>query len=184
MLIDAYHKKVVPNMLRDPTTTIEIIRSLKAFIDDVVLHAADPANGDINEIATKAQTQLRWRNQLVEVTGGTLNLKKCCGMLYQWAPDKHGILHLCESTVHAPPITLSDADHSPPIPLLKLNEGTRYLGLYLTTNCDITPMESYLWDKAVVYTKAFQQTPMNHHEAAILYKLCFLPAITYLLPAT
>jgi len=131
-----------------------------------------------------AQTQLRWWNQLVEVTGGALNLKKCCGMLYQWTPDKYGILCLHDSTVHTPPITLSDVDHSPPIPMLKLNEGTRYLGLYFTTNCDTTPMESHLWEKVVVYTKAFQWTPMNHCKAVVLYKLCFLPALTYPLPTT
>jgi len=63
------------------------------------------------------------------------------------------------------------------------NEGTRYLGLYLTTNRNTKPMESHLWDKAVVYTKAFQQTPMNHREAIVLYKLCFILALTYPLPA-
>jgi len=45
-------------------------------------------------------------------------------------------------------------------------------------------METHLWEKAVVYTKAFQRTPMTHREAVVLYKSCFLPALTYPLPAT
>jgi len=183
-IIDAYHEKVAPIMMCDPTTTIEILHSLKAFIDNVVLHAADPGNGDINKIAAKAQMQLRWWNQLIAVTGGALNPKKCCGMLYQWTPDKYGILRLCNPTADAPPIKLSDEDHSPTISMLKPNEGTRYLGLYLTTNRDTKPMESYLWDKAVLYMKALQHTPMNHREATVLYKSCFLPALTYPFPAT
>jgi len=45
-------------------------------------------------------------------------------------------------------------------------------------------MENHLWEKAVVYTRAFQRTPMTHWEAGVLYKSCFLPALTYPLPAT
>ncbi len=99
-------------MMHNPTTTIEILQSLKAFIDNVVLHAADSSNGTLNNLMTTAQNQLRWWNQLVKVMGGALNPKKCCGMLYQWAPDKNGILRLCSPTIKPPPITLSDAEHS------------------------------------------------------------------------
>ncbi len=99
-------------------------------------------------------------------------------------PDKHGILRLHDPTTHAPPIMLEDNAQSPRIPLLCTHKGTRFLGLYLTTNCDTKPMETHIWEKAVLYTKAFQCTPMNWHEATVLYKSCFLPALTYPFPAT
>jgi len=86
-LIDAYHTKVVPQMLQDPTRTIKILRSLKAFIDDVVLHATSTPTSQFEELQTKAQTQLQWWTQLVQVTGGALNPKKCCGLVYSWEPD-------------------------------------------------------------------------------------------------
>jgi len=41
MLIDAYHSRIAPNSLHDPMKMIPVLRSLKAFIDDVVLHATD-----------------------------------------------------------------------------------------------------------------------------------------------
>jgi len=89
-LIDAYHTKVAPQMLQDPTRTIIVIRSLKAFIDDVVLHATVTHTSQFDKLHTKAQTQLQWWAQLVQVTGGALNPKKCCGLVYKWEPDKHG----------------------------------------------------------------------------------------------
>jgi len=182
MLIDAYHTQVAPTMMRDPTTMLEVLRSLKAFINDVVLHAADPTTGPINNLMLKAQNQLQWWNQLVRVTGGALNPKKCCGVLYQWAPDNKGILRLCQSEDRNP-ITLSDATPEQTINILPPHEGTRYLSLYITTDRNMKPMETHIWEKATLYTQAFQQTPMNRCEAGVLYRSCFLPTLTYLFPA-
>jgi len=44
-------------------------------------------------------------------------------------------------------------------------------------------MEEHLWNKAVVYTQALQQTLTNWREAGVLYQSCFLPALSYPLPA-
>jgi len=57
-LIDAYREKVAPIMMHDPTTTVEILQSLKAFIDDVVLHAADSTTGALDDLMNTAQNQL------------------------------------------------------------------------------------------------------------------------------
>jgi len=93
-LIDAYHTKIAPQMMHDPTTLITIQRSLKAFIDNVVLHATSSTADDLAALQQQAQSQLQWWAQLVQVTGGELNPKKCCRLIYNWEPDKHGILHL------------------------------------------------------------------------------------------
>jgi len=45
-------------------------------------------------------------------------------------------------------------------------------------------MEGQLWKKAMLYTIAFQWTSMSHCEAGVLYRSCFLPALTYPFPAT
>jgi len=155
-LIDAYHTRVAPTMMSDPTTTLEIIRSLKAFIDDVTLHATAPNAAAIDDLLSSAQSKLRWWNQLVQVTGGALNPKKCCGMLYQWLPDSKGILRLSKQVHQHPTITVSDDRPDQNVRILPPKEGTRYLGLYLTTDRNTKPMEDHLWTKAVTYTQAFQ----------------------------
>ncbi len=45
-------------------------------------------------------------------------------------------------------------------------------------------MENHLLQKATLYTQAFYRTPMNRQEAGVLYRSCFLPVLTYPLPAT
>jgi len=58
-LINAYHNKVAPTMMCDLTTMIKVLLcSLKAFINDIVLHAMNPAAGDINKLLNTAQTHL------------------------------------------------------------------------------------------------------------------------------
>jgi len=44
-------------------------------------------------------------------------------------------------------------------------------------------MQNHIWQKAISYTRAFQWTHMSRREAGILYQSCFLPALTYSLPA-
>ncbi len=163
---------------------IEIIRSLKAFIDDVVLHVSNPTEDTLEELTNTAQNQLCWWDQLIQVTGGALNPKKCCRMLYHWTPDKRGILKLNKLEAPLPPITLPHVNSQQEVHLLNPSAGTRYLGLYLSTDQNTKTMEEHLWNKATLYTKAFHRTPMNRREAGVLYRSCFIPALTYPFPAT
>ncbi len=43
-LIDAYHSKIQPWIIHDPTLTIVIVRSIKAFIDDVAMSVTSDNN--------------------------------------------------------------------------------------------------------------------------------------------
>jgi len=182
-LIDAYHAKIQPNIINDPTLTVSITQSIKAFIDDVAMAAAIP-NSNLTALVARAQAQLTWWNQLIKVTGGALNPNKCCYAFYHWQPDQYGILRLKpppDSTEH---LTLSTTETQEQIPLLPIAEGTRYLGIYIATNGSTKMMENHLWRKAITYTKAFQGTNMTRREAGVLYWSCFLPALTYPFPAT
>jgi len=94
-LIEAYHTKVAPQMISNPSNSLTIIQSLKAFIDDVVLHATQ-AHTSYLTLQQQVQSRLRWWNQIVHVMGGALNHKKCGAITYYWKPDKHGILALSQ----------------------------------------------------------------------------------------
>jgi len=159
-LIDAYHSKIQPNIIYDPTLTITITQSIKAFIDDIAM-AADTPNSDLTELTTRAQAQLSWWNQLIQVTGGALNPNKCCYAFYHWQPDKFGILRLKSPPDDTSKLALSLSGQSATIPILTMNEGTRYLGVYIATSGSTKTMETQLWKKAVSYTKAFQCTHMT-----------------------
>jgi len=64
-LINAYHTKVAPYVISDPTNALEILRGLKAFIDNVVLHASATPMTSFQELTQIAQSHLRWWDQLV-----------------------------------------------------------------------------------------------------------------------
>jgi len=154
-LIDAYHTKVATIAMSDPVNNVTILRSLKAFIDDVVLHASANPLTTYKTLKQQAQDQLRWWNKLIQVTGGSLNHKKCCALTYYWTPDWHGILTL------SPPdnldtIILEDDTNQQPITNISLNQGTCYLGLYITGDRNTVPMEQHLWQIALKYTATFQ----------------------------
>jgi len=108
-----------------------------------------------------AQEKLTWWDQLVKVTGSELNPKKCCGLIYTWSPDRHGILQFEQPELQLLSLSLPFKNVQQPITILQNNEGTQYLGLYITADCNLKPMESHLWHKAQTYTVAFHRTPMS-----------------------
>ncbi len=130
----------------------------------------------------RAQTQLQWWTRLIQASGGDLNPTKCCCALYHWTPDTLGILRLNHID---PTIQIAPCAQQPhkTIQVLKPNEGTRYLGIYVTRSGDTKSMQNHVWTKAILYTKAFQRTHMSRREANVLYCSCFLPALTYSFPA-
>jgi len=159
-LIDAYHSKIQLSIFYNPTLTVIIMRSIKAFIDDVAMAAATP-NDNIHKLTACAQSQLTWWNQLIQVTGGTLHSKKCCYAFYYWQPDKLSILRLAPPLHNANHLTLDPQDPQASIPILSLHEGTQYLGVYIATSGSTTTMENPLWKKAITFTRAFQCTHMT-----------------------
>jgi len=180
-LIDAYHEKIQPWCLQDPATTITILKSIKAFIDDVAMSVGSPQL-QFQDLTLRAEQQLQWWNNLLQASGGALNSQKCCCAIYQWEPDKYGIL--CQSKTIAPCNIQLHPNQNSTIQVLAPSEGTRYLGIYIAPNGSTTTMETQLWKKAVLYTKALQRTHMSRREAGVLYHSCFLPAIVYPFPAT
>jgi len=118
--------KVAAQLLYSPMTAIKIQRSLKAFIDDVVLHAMATPLTTYYTLQQQVQANLWWWNQLINVTGGSLNHKKCCTIAYQWKPNKLGILTLSPPDKKDESITLG-TDQNPQLILIHLScqEGTK-----------------------------------------------------------
>jgi len=63
-LIDAYHDLLQPWIITTPTTTLQVIISLKAFIDNVAMSIGGNHNSII-ELIQQAQVQIQWWHQLV-----------------------------------------------------------------------------------------------------------------------
>ncbi len=92
-LINAYYLKIQPWAIKDPTLTLTVFKSMKAFIDDVAM-SADGDQMLFETLIHCAETQLQWWPQLIQASGGVLNPTKCCCTLYTWTPNSAGILCL------------------------------------------------------------------------------------------
>jgi len=159
-LIDAYHSQFQPRILHNPTLTLQIIKSIKAFINDIAMSAGDQ-NLTFPQVVEQAQNQLHWWTSLVQSSRGALNPMKCCCAFYHWKPDKYGILRMADPKPADSIITIAPGPAQPTIPILATAEGTRYLGIYVTHNRATKPMEDHVWQQAVTYTRAFQRTHMS-----------------------
>jgi len=73
-LINPYHSQFQPCILQDPTLTMQIIKSIKAFIDDMAMSTSDTCI-QFPQLVELAQSQLHWWNHLVQSSGGALNPK-------------------------------------------------------------------------------------------------------------
>jgi len=156
-VINAYHTKIAPTGLHDPMRVVTVLRSLKAFIGDVVLHASAGPYAPFNELQDHASAQVQWWDKLVKVTGGSLNPKKCCAIAYTWHPNTQGILRLSTPENPPDPIPMDLENNQSPIQFVPMNEGVCYLGVYIMGNQSTRPMETQLWDKALRYTSALQK---------------------------
>ncbi len=143
LLIDTYNAKAQPWTIHDPTLTLPLLKSLKAFIDDVVMSAGGMHN-NLQDLVKATQSQVQWWNKLIQASGGTLNPNKCCCMVHTWMPDKFGILHHAPPPMNSIQIALSLDTNSPKLPVLQPCKGTCYLGLYINQLGTTQPMEKHI----------------------------------------
>jgi len=134
MLIDVYHRKIQPWTILDPTLTLPILKSLKAFIDNVVMSAGGTGEM-LPDLINKTQSQVEWWNALIQASGGSLNPSKCCCMVHSWSPDKLGILR------PANPLWIqykSQLHLTPPHPRYRFYNHAKGCATlaYILTNCE------------------------------------------------
>ncbi len=73
----------------------------------------------------------------------------------------------------------------------KNHEGTCYLGVYITADQNMQPMENNLWKKVLTYTTAFHQTPCHDKKQGSfidpafshLLHICYYPQHGYQMPS-
>jgi len=185
VLINTYHDHIQPSTIQDPTKNLKVVKSIKAFIDNVTMSNSMNTN-TIQDLTTAAQTQLWWWDMLIKVTGGELNPSKCCGTIAHWKPDKFGILCQAHPRPNEIKITLSDMALTHQIPILQQLEGTRYLGVYIAPDGMMQTMENQIWKKVTLYTIAIQwvnthvKVQSRSHLLILFHPSTSLPPPSYL----
>jgi len=87
LLINAYHSQFQPCILHDPTLTLHIIKSIKAFIDDVAMSAGD-WHTPLPLLVDKSTSSATVVESACPVFGRCTEHQKCCCTFYYWQLTK------------------------------------------------------------------------------------------------
>jgi len=76
--------------------------------------------------------------------------------------------------------------HQQPVPIHHLapSDAHRYLGVYLTTDDNHNKEYQMFQQQNNTYTMLLQQCPFSQADIGVIYMQCYLPTVSYLLPAT
>jgi len=102
-----------------------------------------------------------------------------------WCPDARGQLCLTTPPETFPPLTLT-VHNQPPVSIKRLEalEAHRYLGVHIATNGDHGTELTMFQQCNARFIGLLHQCPFPHQDVTVIYKQCYLPMVSYPLPAT
>jgi len=169
-------------MIRDVLITLGI----DAFVDNTNMIHGNDGNADISDILKIMQNNFHIWQDLLHASSGTLNPPKC-----SWTPFLWEFNHLGHAKLIPIPenpqkqIYTSDLDgKSHTLQINKPSDVVRLLGVHITADGTYAKELSILKQKQQKYVQFLLQMPLSKQEACVLYKQCYLPTVTYPLPAT
>ena len=181
----AYQSLSTPLHLATPNGTTEHDHSLLAFVDDATTTIPLPSNTNFDAIRNTITYHAGLWEQLQHSSGGKLNVDKCNTALFIWRQDNLGLPELTPHTdtpIHISIVTSQD-NKTQTIPILPLNKAYKYLGVHQCPDGSTSPQIQALLRKSTKYARAISACPLTRHETLTAYFTCYLPAITYALPA-
>jgi len=123
-------------------------------------------------------------HDLLQASGGALNPAKCIWFYFNWKLDARGTAKITAPPTNTPTIHIHTAsDQSIPIWLLQPNEAHRYLGVQFTTDRNCKTELNLFQQRNTKFVALLQQCPFPQHNIHVIYKQCYLPTVSYPLPA-
>jgi len=180
----AYNLKATKYSISNPDKTVSHEQGMDAFMDDTWMSNTCYSAEELEELTRTSQQNLSLWHDILQASGGLLNPKKCVWMLFYWKFYPSGKVTLQEPP-H--PINLTIDTHGQiPQTLKKLHskEAHRYLGVQLTADGNQKEEINLFRQRTDKYVKLLQQCPLTRREARVVYLQCYLPTLSYPLPAT
>ena len=181
----AYQQKCQPLYLINPTQTRHTKHTLLAFVDDATTIIPLPTNHIIPKITSTVTDHISTWEQLQHSAGGKVNIDKCNVGYLLWHFDRYGLPRLTNLENIPVTITIIGSQTNKPqqIPPIDIHDAYKYLGVHQCINGDYAPQAAALLKKSHKYAKALRACPLTRTEALVAYFTCYLPSITYALPA-
>jgi hypothetical protein len=170
----------------DPWKEISVNWHIGAFVDDTnqaILDTTHSLTDDelIEQLRTAGQL---WEN-LLFISGGALNLSKCCWSLQVWEwhngrPRLKPMSHLDSPLL----MTSGDCPDANIITRIDNTTAARTLGVYLNAIGTFTHHAKILKAKSDTLAHRLQMSRLSRTLSLIYYRTTFLPSIGYSLPVT
>ena len=185
-MFHAYDKISIPFIMTNPQHTSTSLQRIAAYVDDATIKAGLPQDASLADIQDIIHHNASAWETLLWNTGGKLEIDKCKIVLLHWRPTSNGRFRLStkdEVPIH---IEIIDSDSQTPtcIPQLNPDESYKYLGVRICADGDHTPQKQFLLQRSQRYAKAMHLCPIDKSGINTAYHACYLPSITYSLPAT
>jgi exonuclease III len=185
ILYDCYDLKAHPAQYCNPDWTNQCKISMVGFVDDSngqVNAFYAPENAEtLQEMVRQARTNAITWSDLLQATGGALELSKCSYHVMAWKFSIQGAPVLSNIKSELPPLEVSDplSDTIHSLEFLPPSVAHKTLGHYKEPFGLQKTQFRKLKEKSDQITEFLWSTYFTREEAWTFYRSCYVPAVTY-----
>jgi len=184
--ISAYKTQVKPWVMQHPNGLPILEQAIDTFIDDTTLITrGQPQTIQMMLTQIVQENLLHWHH-LLQASGGCLNPQKCSTSTFQWNYDDKGTAILTPPQDQPAQQLVIPDKYKQPYTLYQNhpNKAVWLLGVQIAMDRNYKKELGIFIQRNNRYTQALQHCRLTHHKAEIVYKQCYLPMVSYPLPAT
>jgi exonuclease III len=189
-LFDCYEEQAHAAYYCDPTRNLEVQLGMTGFVDDCGGQVTDHQAGgapDRERLRQKVEHNAQSWTNLLSASGGALELTKCSCHMVQWQFTAQGAPVLVPSNSNDPiQVTVTDPHTriSHHVQMLSPFTAHKTLGHYKEPAGTQSTQAQALQKKSDTITEFLWTNRLSRMEAWTYYYACYLPAVTYPLPAS
>jgi hypothetical protein len=177
--------------LQNVNNDFSIQQWIDGFVDDTslfanIIHDSDDHN--ITRLCHQLTRDMTVWNELLEASGGKLELSKCFYYILSWKFDNEG---------NGVPMTIAEQKQQQAAPIqIKTNNNTsvtitqkevhqahKTLGCFKAIDGNEQAQIQYLYDKSRQFGRKLHHAPLTRKQANMAYKTIYIPSMRYGLPA-
>ena len=188
VIFDLYEEKANGATFHSPDGKITVRVYMIGFVDDTSGSTNDflaPTQLPLNHYAQLATSDAQRWNDVLHLTGGSLNTQKCSYHFVTYNFTISG-LPIPKAGIFDPIISIKFNTDTQVSNLKQLSSMTthKYLGVFKAPGGKETKGDQILQNKNTVHAKTVAKSPFNRTDTWSYYHAIYLPSMTYTFPST
>jgi hypothetical protein len=183
ILMNCMEEKSDGTLLRSPFTEHEkILQRITGFVDDVThWYSLTDKNGNIEDMIEDLTIAAQWWEQLLNSSGGKLELSKCFYYLIYWEYNDEGIPAMRHIRNDQYKVTIKDSETNETFTIdsKSCDLSHKTLGVMECPNGNYKDEYSRLMKKSQSFAQRISQNNISRREAHVLYRTTYIPSMRY-----